>query len=240
MRMWIFGTDLHGDMQDKLAVRLFKKHTDKLNPDHRIFGGDLWDFRAWRNGASDFEKRDRVYSDFNAGMEFIKWFQPQAITLGNHDVRLWDQVEQGGPMAELCEELIAEFKQFCKSIKCRVLPYDKRFGVYKLGKAKFAHGFFSGPNAARQMGTAYGSILSGHVHSIDEASCPSAEDRCGRTVGCLCKLNFTYNRAHVAALRQQHGWAYGPVFDDGTFHAFQARVIKGKSVVSTKLETIGN
>lgn len=240
MRSWMFGTDLHGDMQDKLAVRLFQAHCDKLAPDHRIFGGDLWDFRAWRDGADEVEKQDRVRADFDAGMEFIRWYQPQAITLGNHDIRMWDQVRKGGPMADLCEDLIAEFREYCRSIKCRVLPYDKRYGIYRLGKAKFAHGFYSGPNAARQMGTAYGTIQFGHVHSIDEQSCPAAEDRAGRSVGCLCKLNFTYNRAHVAALRQQHGWAYGPVFDNGTFHVFQARIIRGKAVVSTKLEVIGD
>jgi hypothetical protein len=232
MKSWMHATDLHGDKQDQRAVRAFKKHADLIQPDLRIFGGDIWDFRAWRKGADDREKRERVRRDFDAGMEFLRWYEPTHITLGNHDVRLWDQVQNDGPLADYAEDLIAEFTVLMKKLGTVVLPYDKRRGILRIGRMKFAHGFFNGVNAARQMAQAFGSVMFGHGHAIDVASSPSDDRRAARMVGCLCQLDFQYNRAHVATLRQSHGWGYGVLFDNGDFHASQAELIHGKVVVA--------
>lgn len=238
MKRWSFVTDLHGDLQDRTAVKLCKAHLDSYGPDHRIFGGDLFDFTAWRRGASEADKRRRMRKDWEAGMDFIRWYQPTALLLGNHDVRMWDQVENDGPMADLCEEKIAELEEFCRKLQCRILPYCKRRGVYHLGRMKFAHGFFCGVSSARQMAHAYGSILFGHGHSIDVASTASDHRRAARMVGCLCRLDMVYNRAHVNALRQAHGWAYGPLMKDGTYQVFQAEVIFGKVVVAQDIDVL--
>ena len=232
MKRWTFAADLHGDKLDQQAVRVFGKFVDSYKPDIRIFGGDLWDFRAWRKGADDNERRERVRADFDAGMEFLRWYKPHYITLGNHDVRLWDQLENSGPLADFAEGLIGEFNTLARKLKTRVLPFDKRNGVLRLGKMKFAHGFFNGINSARQMAQAFGSIMFGHGHAIDVASSPSDDRRAARMVGCLCQLDFRYNRAHVAALRQAHGWGYGLLFDNGDFHASQAELIHGRAVVA--------
>lgn len=235
---WMFATDLHGDKQDGRAVRLFRAHVDDVGPSIRGFGGDVWDFRAWRVGASEKEKRDRVRRDFDAGMTFLKWYRPTFITLGNHDARLWDQVENDGPMADFCETLVDEFRDLCRANGTRVLPYDKRRGIFRVGRMKFAHGFFDGRCAAERMGQAYGSILFGHGHAIDVASTPADHRRAARMVGCLCRLDFPYNRKHVNSLRQAHGWAYGPLYPDGTYQAFQAEVIGGAVVVADGAKVI--
>jgi hypothetical protein len=224
--------DIHGDKQDRKAVKLFFEHADLIRPKHRIIAGDVFDFRAWRKGAEESEKRERVRRDFKAGMEFIERFRPTAITLGNHDVRMWDQVENSGPMADLCEDMIERFEALTNKLGTKVLPYDAAKGIYRLGRMKVGHGFFSGVNSAQRMAQAYGSILFGHIHSIDVASSPSDERRAARCIGCLCQLRYTYNRAHVAALRQAHGWAYGSVYGDGRFHVAQSEIIGGRAVVS--------
>lgn len=232
-------TDLHGDKQDPQAVALFKRFVGEYRPTFRLFLGDLWDFRAWREGASEEEKRDRVRRDFKAGMEFFEWYKPDAITLGNHDVRMWDQVRKGGPMADLCEDFIRTFTKLATKIKCRVLPYDKRKGIYKRGKLKAAHGFYDGEDAAKQMAKAYGSILIGHGHAVDVASTPGPEPHVGRMIGCLCRLDYVYNRRNVSALRQKHGWAYGPFFErTGRYAAFQAERIGNEVVFAESVKTI--
>lgn len=237
MQRWMACADLHGDKQDKKAVTLFKKHAEQFDPKHRIFLGDIWDFRAWRRGAGEKEKRDRVQRDFKMGMEFLNWYRPTAITLGNHDVRMWDQVENDGPMADLCEEMIGKFKREMRRMGTRVLPYHKR-SIYRLGRMKFAHGFYDSINGTRQMANAYGSIQIGHGHTIELVSSAADHPRAARMIGCLCQLDFKYNRAQVNSLRQRHGWSYGPLFDDGTYQAFQAEVIGNKVVVADKSSVI--
>jgi hypothetical protein len=51
-------------------------------------------------------------------------------------------------------------------------------------------------------------------------------------IGCLCQLDFSYNRTHVGSLRQAHGWAYGVLLPNGNYHAFQAEVIGNEIVVA--------
>lgn len=227
---WVASSDFHGDKHDPVARKLFFSFVEEYRPRLRFFLGDIWDFRAWRVGATEEEKRERVYRDFKSGMDFLEAYRPTGITLGNHDARLWDQVEKHGPMSDYCADLIAQFQKLVRKLKCRVKPYDKRKGVLQVGKLKMAHGFFDGENAAKQMAEAYGSILCGHGHAIDVVSTPGPEPHVGRMIGCLCRLDFTYNRRNVSALRQKHGWAYGPMFDNGTYHAFQAERI-GETIV---------
>lgn len=235
---WAACTDLHGDKRDPRAVRAFKKFVEEYRPTRRFMLGDLWDFRPFRIGADEEDRRERIKKDFDAGMEFFKWYRPEVITLGNHDIRLWDTERKGGPTADLAYEKIREFMAIAKKFKCRVLPYDKRKGIYRVGRMKMAHGFFDGENAARRMAQSYGSILFGHGHAIDVASTPGPEPRAGRMIGCLCRLDFTYNRSHVGALRQRHGWAYGALFPNGKYHAFQAEMIGDQVVLAGSIKVL--
>jgi hypothetical protein len=231
--------DLHGDKQCKRVADAALAFSDDFRARYRILAGDIWDFRAWRKGADDEEKRERVRLDFDAGIEFVERMRPTHITLGNHDVRLWDQRDRGnGPMSCYAGELIQKFEALTRKLGTKVLPYDKRRGVLRIGKLKVAHGFFDGTNAARQMAQAYGSILFGHGHSIDVASSPSDERRAARMIGCLCQLDFTYNRTHVGSLRQAHGWAYGVLLPNGNYQAFQAEVIGSEIVVADGVRRI--
>jgi len=237
LRRWLACSDLHGDKQDKRAVSLLMQHVAEFKPQHRIFCGDIWDFRPWRRGANATEQKEYVTEDFNAGMDFLRDFKPTVITLGNHDQRLWDVKLAEGPMSEFCRKLIKEFKELTDELGCVVLPYDKR-RVYHLGHLGFVHGFFAGPNAARQMAQAFGGCIFGHGHAIDVATTAAEKPRAARMIGCLCRLDFQYNRAHVTALRQRHGWAYGYSFPNGNYQAFQAEVIAGKAVVADGVKVL--
>jgi hypothetical protein len=241
MVTWSFCADYHGDKHDKVACAIHRTFVEDFRPTIKVFGGDLWDFRAWRRGADEDEKRERVRTDFDAGMKFIEWYRPVAITLGNHDIRLWDQRDrQNGPMSDFAGELIGEFEALAAKLKIRVLPYCKRRGIYRVGKMKFAHGFFCGPNAARQMAQAFGSVQFGHGHTIDVASAASSDRRAARMVGALCQLDFPYNRATVNSLRHAHGWTYGPLLRSGNYQVFQAEVMGGKAVVAEGMKVISH
>jgi hypothetical protein len=244
METFVAAGDLHGDRQDERAVSGFKKFVDVFDPVWRIFLGDIFDFRAIREGAKKDEKRHSMEADFQAGMKFLKWYQPNVITLGNHDIRLWDLVEKegipkSGPLTDLAKRMIGEFEDFTAKHKTIVLPYDKRKGVWRHNGLKFAHGFGNGKDMVSDMAKVYGNVLHGHGHSIDVASEPSDEEpKVARMVGALCRLDMSYNRSQLSTLRQQHGWAYGVFLPDNKNEVFQARVENGQVVFAGQLRTL--
>lgn len=238
---FVSATDLHGDRSDPKAVKLFKRFVEDFRPKLRIFMGDIWDFRAIREGASKAEKMHSMRADFYAGMKFLEWYEPHVITLGNHDARLFDLVrkdgvKKSGPLTDLAIEFIQQFEKLTKGVI--VLPYDKRKGVWKHNGLKFTHGFSQGKDAATDMAKVYGNVLFGHIHTFDVATEPDHEKpRVAQSVGCLCQLNMTYNRAQTSTLRQQHGWAYGAFVGRG-HQVFQAKVEGGQVVYSDHLKVI--
>lgn len=238
MESFVSATDLHGDRADAHAVKLFKRFVDDFKPKFRLFLGDIFDFRPFRKKASEEEKRERINDDFAAGMAFLSWYRPNVITLGNHDSRMWDLLDRGGPLADLAEDKVAAFNRFAERHKILVLPYDKRKGVFRRNGLAFTHGFFSGKTAAAQMARVYGNVLFGHGHAIDVATEPGLSPRTARMTGCLCQLDMDYNRAQTMTLRQEHGWAYGAFIGRDRNSVFQATVDGGQVVYADRLKVV--
>jgi hypothetical protein len=233
----LFCSDLHGDKSDPGAVKALLKFCKLWKPQIRVFGGDLWDFRAMRKGASEEERRDSMLRDYADGLQFLTEFRPQYFLRGNHDERLWDLAQcDNGLLSDLAIRKTQEVEEECKAISCRMLPYHKRDGVLKLGSLKMLHGYAVGINAARKHAWTYGSCLFGHVHSIDHVTLERTEKTMARACGCLTKLDHEYNRAQIGSLRHAHGWAYGVVNEKtGSFHVWQAERIGGKFMCATEL-----
>jgi hypothetical protein len=238
-KKFLVCSDLHGDMQDKTAVDALFKFCDSWKPEVRVFAGDLWDFRPLRRRADEHEKRERMQHDYDAGMMFLKRFRPQTFLLGNHDQRLWDLRDNGqGVVADYAETGVREIENECDKLKCKIYPYDKRRGIFRLGHLKVIHGFFAGVTAVRRTAQAYGSVLMGHGHAIDQASIEGVEKRIGRMIGALCRLDMDYNRAQVGSLRHAHGWAFGVVADSGAYQVWQAESVHNKWIVPTGVKEL--
>ena len=58
LQRFIFASDLHGDQQDKAAVKALHTATESFKPHLRIFGGDLIDARPLRKGAGPEERSE--------------------------------------------------------------------------------------------------------------------------------------------------------------------------------------
>jgi len=226
-RRFVFAADLHGDKQDKHAARAFLDFCSAWKPQIRVFGGDAFDFRALRRRASEEEKRDSMLTDYQMGCEFLQAMEPNYFLVGNHDDRLWLlSREDRGVISDYAIKSVREIEEMFRKMSCRILPYDKRLGVLKIGKLKMIHGFLCGITAARRTALAYGSVLMGHGHSIDHATIEGFDLRMGRMAGCLCDLNMEFSKAHVGALRHAHGWIAGVVNDKtGEYHCQQIQRI---------------
>lgn len=247
MRHWkkfIFATDVHGDEQDPGAIQVFHQFCDAWDPRRqalRVMGGDLFDFRAIRRGASVEEQAESMQYDVDAGMMFLERFRPRVFLRGNHDERLWDLAETAtGVKQDYAIRGCEDIERKLRGIRCSMLPYHKREGVYRVGHLKMLHGFHSGIYSARQHGLVYGACLFGHIHCIQEHAIPGLERRVARSVGCLCKLDMPYNARHVNTLRQAHGFAYGLINErTGDYKVWQAEQTGSEWLLPTDTMAIG-
>ena len=225
---FVFATDLHGDNQDYDVVSRLYDFCDNYKPEHRIFGGDLFDFRAIRSGASQADKRESMIADIECGLEFLEKFRPSVFLLGNHDHRLWRTVEttEHGVIRDQAEQGIKVIKNKCRKIKCKIIPYDSKEGVYYLGNVAMVHGYAHGIHATKKHGEIYaldgGIVLHGHTHTIQQATVVRRGGADARAVGCLCRLDMDYSIHQTNRLAHANGWAYGLLWKDG-YEVFQAK-----------------
>lgn len=229
--------DNHGDMQDSKACDAMFEFAKSWKPTIRVHLGDCFDFRCFRRSASDEEKRDGISDDIDAGIAFMEKFKPTHYLRGNHCERLHDVLN--------CDDdkLIGFAARVAREIKsslgdAMVYPYNKRTGILRLGHLKIIHGYHSGITAARMAAQIWGSVLMGHIHTIDQFSIPGLERRIGRSIGCLCKLDQDYNRAQANTLRQAHGWGYGLLLPGGDYQYWQAEKVAGQFFYPSEVRSV--
>jgi hypothetical protein len=118
-----------------------------------------------------------------------------------------------------------------------MLPYDAELGIYELGKLTVLHGYHAGVGATRMHANIYGNSLFGHIHTIESAPVASREPAEARSIGCLCRRDMGYINRKTAKLRWAQGWAYGVLFNDGTYQLFQTRNIGGRFYAATEIKS---
>ena len=237
MKRFVAVFDNHGDMVDAKALAAFREFVKHWKPEVRIHGGDCFDLRALRKGASKDEEFEDLAPDIEAGLDFLSWYKPTHFLRGNHDERLWDAASGKNPIAARFAALTIEEVMDALG-GAKMYPYCKRNGVMRLGHLKVIHGYHSGVTAARQAAQVYGSVLLGHVHTVDQYSIPGVERRIGRSCGCLVKLDMPYNRAQANTLRQSHGWGYGFIYPSGDYQYFQAECVNHSWTFPTEVMSI--
>ena len=168
--------------------------------------------------------------DYADGKMFLETYRPEVLIRGNHDERLWDLAQKdNGILSDFAIKCVQEVETLAAKIGFRMLEYNKRTGIYRVGSLKCIHGYFSGVTAARRTALAYGSVVMGHGHAIDHQTIEGIDPRMGRMVGCLCLLDMEYNRAQIGTLRHAHGWLAGVVNErTGEYHCQQIQRIGEK------------
>jgi hypothetical protein len=241
----VVASDNHGDMVDPESRAALMIFLGRFRPQIRIHAGDNYDLRALRKGASDKEKSESLKLDLEMGnqfaLDFFRGGQENYFLRGNHDERLWRAAaEASGPLKDHAEEGVADITRLItKRCRATMLPYDSRLGILRLGHLKVIHGYASGIGAAAKHARVYRNCLFGHTHTIDTASVESDEGpHEARGIGAMCLLDMPYNSAQTNKLRHANGWAYGYLFEDGTYQLFQTRKINGHFYVATQVEAL--
>ena len=226
-------SDIHGNQQDEQACRSALRFVNDFKPDIRVIAGDLFDFAAIRNGASDEERSISMADDYEAGKgfanEFFKGGKENVLMMGNHDVRAWDlMASNDGVKADLGRKMVADIQGLAKKNKAKLYPYDSRLGVYAIGHLNVVHGYHTGMSACAAHSRIYGNVVFGHVHSIESFQTPGLKQQEARAIGCLCRLNQHYIDRKTAKLRWGHGFVSGLLYADGSYDLFQIRGINGR------------
>jgi hypothetical protein len=233
---FIFATDLHGDRQNSRAVQVLKEVTKDFKPDIRINGGDTFDFRPLRRGASAEEQCETMQDDWNAGNDFLHSWRPTHLLMGNHDSRIFELAENStaGIKADYARKLCGDLENTLRKIKCEWRPYDKRLGLFSFGKLNFIHGFHSGVFATKQHAAIYGSVIHGHTHAFDTHTFGTFNER-KAAYGCggLLNVDQPYNSRHTSSLRHETGFYLGLLHQDGSFTVQEARETNGRWHIPT-------
>lgn len=228
MKKFIFATDLHGDQQDYESVEVLLKFCEIWQPDIKVFGGDLFDFRNIRRGAGTSEKQESMTADVEAGLQFLNDFKPKVFLLGNHDKRLWDTANfnESGIVADYAKQGVKDITAKCRKLKCKIIEYKADKGYFDFGKVRFIHGFHAGIYATKKHAEIYappgGICLHGHTHAIQYATIAKVGGGQARAVGCLANLDMPYNVAQTGRMLHANGFAYGWI-DGKEWETYQAR-----------------
>jgi predicted phosphodiesterase len=241
-RRFIAVSDSHGDMIDPDSERAVFEFIKDFKPEIRCHLGDAFDFRSLRRGASDEERSEGLEDDWRMGSDFLRKFfdggKENHFLRGNHDERLW-RIEDSttGLVRDYARDGIKRFNQLMSRCKARVLPYDARLGVLRLGRLKCIHGYAAGVGATAKHARSFGCVIHGHTHVIEVAAVDSDEGpREARAIGALCKIDMPYNSHHLGKLRHSNGFAYGYLFENGDYQIFQARKINGRFYAASDIK----
>lgn len=243
-RRFVVASDSHGDQVDPKTERALFAFIADFKPQLRIHAGDAWDFRNLRRGASDDEKAHSLEDDWQAGSDFLRRFfdggSENHFLRGNHDERLWHFAHSAtGLLRDYAHDGIKRVKKLAAKSRAKMLPYDSRLGVLKLGALKVIHGYAAGIGAARKHAIVYRNCLFGHTHNCDVAGAESDEGVSeARGIGACCKLDMPYNSHQTGKLRHQNAFCYGLLFDDGTYQLNQAKKIEGRFYAASDFRSL--
>ena len=93
-KKFIVAADNHGELGCPEAIKKILDFNKTWKANYRIHLGDVWDFGCLRRGASPEDKAHGITDDYSRGMEFLEAYRPTQLCLGNHDDRIWMNVDK--------------------------------------------------------------------------------------------------------------------------------------------------
>lgn len=206
---------------------------DHFKPDMTIIGGDFLDFGI----ISPLTDKDLLYRegkrllhDFELGNQILdridKFSKGKKIFLiGNHDTRLATWIASNPQL----EGLIG--LTYNLGLEKRGYEVLAEGRTYKIGHARFVHGWYWTMHHAKKTVTEMGdNIFYGHVHDV-QSFCKANPEQMpiiGQSCGCLCELNPEWKKNRPN--RWVNSFAIFYFFANGDFTYYLPIVISGKFI----------
>lgn len=219
-KRWMAVSCSHGTHLCPDAERAVLKFAADYKPHFKAHLGDFVDTEALRKGGTGGEsKNEDIGDDFDAGIDFLRKFEPSLICMGNHEHRAFDLMNHKNEMVAKCAgDLVRQFDEIARELKAETLPYNILTGWYRLGDAHLGHGYMFNEQAIRDHAEMRGGkTIIGHLHRVGEAPTRNLDRGTGYCVGWLGRIE----EAHYALRRRatcmwRNGFAYGEYCDSET------------------------
>lgn len=205
----VLVSDNHGNMICPLTENKLFEVIESFNPEIRIHLGDFLNLNAWRDGASASEKMESLREDINSGLQFIKRFKPNVMTMGNHDYRLVKKSREGNAdTREYAEEQLEKVTTLLRELKTKTFAWGVKRGVYEIAGQKMIHGYSAGITATTTMGMRYGRCVHGHNHTGDIIWLPTYDGGFAQSCPSMCDNDqMEYQLGQVASFKHVSGFA---------------------------------
>jgi len=200
----------HGYWADKSALKAVLSFVEDYEPDTRIHLGDYVDTTSFRTGATSKEHTEDVIHDLSAGVDFLEQYEPTILFNGNHDIRLWESLDDTNAHRRFAaEEMIRKIRGVLPKGVDFEEDYDIRSSVRIIGDTAFCHGFMYNDNAIRDHAAHFGKCVIAHLHKVAAVPASRVDSPVGYCVGYLgdrTKFDYAIRRRAVSQWSQGFGW----------------------------------
>lgn len=205
----------HGSWADKSALAGVMEFKRLWNPETRIHLGDYMDTTSFRNGAGIKDHLGEIKDDLLKGVEFLEQYEPTLLFNGNHDIRVWESLDDSNAHRRFAaQEIIKSVRDAIGKKTEFVEDYNIKTSVRTIGDTNVLHGFMYNENAVRDHAAHFGKCLFAHLHKVAAAPASRMDSPVGYCVGYLGdESKFDYAARRRALAQWSQGLAYGEYND---------------------------
>jgi hypothetical protein len=206
----------HGYWADPTALAGVLQFKDSFKPVTRIHLGDYMDTTSLRSGASYKDHKGNILEDLQDGINFLTDFEPTILFNGNHDIRVWQQLDStDAPRRAVTSTIVNQVEGLVKKLRC---DFEVEHKIYKsirqIGDTKLLHGFMYNDNAIKDHAAKFGKCIIAHLHKVGMSPASRIDSPVGYCVGYLGdKEKFEYAERRPATFQWSQGFAWGEYSD---------------------------
>lgn len=232
-------SDMQVPYHSKPALAAIEKYMADEKFDEWLQIGDFMDFHQLAKFTESVPEAltHSLRKDYDVANEILDRHQsiirkrnPKAkftLLCGNHEDRVRKFAERN-PQTKGIIDVDINLRLKERGIKfVRCYPDGE---VYKLGKAYFVHGLFTGQNHAKKHVDSFGvNIFYGHTHQTQSHSkvmWGKNRTLIGESLGCLCNYSLDYVGKNPTSW--QHAFAVFYFTPDGFFNHYVVRIFNGR------------
>ena len=230
--------DLHIPYHDVKAVENVLKYAKDLKPNTVLLNGDILDcdsISSHVKGNLRAIEGKTLRKEYDAGERFLDDLQkacPESQIVfmeGNHEYRVERWLNEH-PQAQGLMEVPNGLNLKQRGILW--IPSWSQTKIFRVGKANFVHGLYTGKNHAEKMVNSFGcNIFYGHLHDCNSFNLVTIGDnstKVGASLGCLCRYRQYYLKGRPT--NWQQAFTKFTFRDDGFFDYDLVKIFKGKFV----------
>ena len=208
----------HGPYIDpaaKEAVLRFRRNWVRPGKGDRVVHlGDFTDLSAFMSSAKG--EGDPIRPDIDAGLGFLDELKVTDALGGNHEARLWREMESRNEIVQLAATVLVEkIEARMRKLRATFLPYRGVWDHLRIGNFKFTHGTVYGENATRDYAEMHGNCVHAHTHRAGVAKGRRDDNPTAYGVGTLTRRGaMEYANTRRATLAWSQGFVWGEYCDD--------------------------